>query len=680
MIKIPANNQWKVDSASEILGQINYTQGVNFDDSGYLSITPKPISLFSSVSDANFGIPLKTLYFNSKYFILTDQDCWEIDNSGSTPLVFTNITDAEANRPAPNKASDAVIWQNRVYVSSDTTTDVRYWTGSAWADPTISISTSLSPHPMAIMGNFTNGYLAIGEDNTVRLYNTSHTLQTTLTINNNYTITCLLYRQNNLYIGTKANDGGDAKLFIWNGSGTVAQNEYGVSSNWIFSLSEFDSSFVLVTNEGELLRWNGGGFDILAVFPVFNSPYRWSANVGSVIGKVAMNGMVNDGDILYINIDGSVASAFTLGASQSFDSAFLPNQPSGLWCFDPKVGLYNRTPHSRDGYTSFTALSLASDVLTLSANTNIRTGDPLFCVANGSLTGIADITTYYAIKVDVNQIKLANTPADAVAGTAITLGGSVTSASFFIANYNQSGDSFQFASNVGGAGLIHSDTASPQVFPDLFKSYYLWGFTDSDSVSRLCIQSRIPNIGIFSTVKILAAGIKDIWNKIFASFQDFYLDSDRIIVRYKTRERQNLPTVPISGTYSSDQVIGTADNLIDLAIIGDSVHIISGNGAGNIRTIESIIGDEIRLTEPLIGVTAGNTVVFYIDSWKEAHNFSTSSETVSDDYIESTLGESHSVWIKLLFEVRGMIKTSEVRVVNKPHKETNKIWQQLKQN
>lgn len=663
MIKLPPQGQnWKVDNASDLRGYINYTQNVDFGEDGYVKFNGKSISVYSSSDDANFGILQKSVYFSSGYFLVANSHCWSVTSG----LVFTKNT--ETGRPTPGLYGDAVVWQGRVYVSSGTSTDVRYWDGAAWTDPSIAIANDNVPHPLEIMSNFSGGNLALADKNTVKLYNTSHSLVTTLTLNSDYTVTCMVYRQNYLYIGTQSVSNGKAKLFVWNGAGTSAQAEYSVDSNRIFSITEYGSTFAIVTNSGELLLWNGGGFDQIAVFPVYNSPYEWDNRTDTLLGKVHMNGMIADGENLYITINGAVGANSNVGSTVENDF-FLPNQPSGVWCYNPNNGLYCYAPQTTNGYTTFTASALSSNTLTLSANTDVRTGDPVQVVENGSLTGITDNTLYYAIKVDVNQIKLAQTQADAEAGTAITLGGAVTSATFIIANYTQEADIYQKSSqSVGAVGLIQEQSSSTSVFPEIFQSRLLWGFNDG-SIIRLCIQSQVPGVGFFSTAKIIASGIKDNWQKLYTFVDGMFGSYDKLIIRYKTKERLSFPTPPISGTYSGVDAIGSTDNRIDLAEVGDSVHIINGNGAGNIRTIRAITGDEISFTEPLINVTSGSTVLFYIDTWKEVNTLTKDTETASENYLTSSLGKSAN-WIKFLVEGRGRVKIPEMRVVNESFKET----------
>jgi hypothetical protein len=667
MIPIPSDFRWKTDHTGGIFGILQETQNANMDEEGYFQPSPKAVSLYSKTIHDDFGIPLKILYYNQKYFVLTNNEVFEF-SGGLTPTRISLNSGADA--PDPGDGSDAVVWQNQVYVSSNTTTDIRRWNGSIWTDPSIAITTTDTPHPMAVFSiQGPDGALVFGDKNLVKVVNTSHTVIATLTLSVKYAVTSLVVRQNYIYIGTKAIDGGEAKMFVWKGSGSEHQNEYGVGCDGIFAMTEYNSSVSLVTSNGELLRFNGAGFDRLAVFPVYNSPYRWSKNTGSaVIGKVHLNGMVADGDVLYINVNGSVGKSYLKGATTHPDSFYLFKQPSGVWCYDPAVGLYHRNGPTNRAYTTYTASSLSSNTLTLSATTLATTGEPIHCKAKGSLTGIDNAVTYYLIRVANNQVKLALTRADALSGTAITLGGSVTSAQFFIIDYRQKNELYTTNTDVGCIARVQADESNPLIFPEIFQSLYLWGFVDSSDIPHLCSESLGSNTAIAKTARVFSQTIKDAWQKIFVRTDGIDLDADALAVSVKTKDRISLPAGIMEGTYSSSTVIGSSSALLDRAIVGDTVVIVSGNGGGERRQITAITGDELTLSEEIPGAAGADAITFYIEPFERMQLASTSSRSIGDGYAEVPLDRKTSQWIEILLELRGKIKVPQMLLDNVPAK------------
>ncbi len=89
----------------------------------------------------------------------------------------------------------------------------------------------------------------------------------------------------------------------------------------------------------------------------------------------------------------------------------------------------------------FTFSSRSSDTITISgadnhAHNELQTGQAVFYATDGTvITGLTDDTTYYAIRVAYNQLKLASSIANANAGTAITLSGDGTGTQTFTITY-----------------------------------------------------------------------------------------------------------------------------------------------------------------------------------------------------------------------------------------------------
>ena len=89
----------------------------------------------------------------------------------------------------------------------------------------------------------------------------------------------------------------------------------------------------------------------------------------------------------------------------------------------------------------FTFASRSSDTITITgadnhAHNELQTGQAVFYATDGTvITGLSDDTTYYAIRVAYNQLKLATSVANANAGTAITLSGDGTGTQTFTITY-----------------------------------------------------------------------------------------------------------------------------------------------------------------------------------------------------------------------------------------------------
>ncbi len=651
VIKIPNERKWSITNSGDVFGSLFSCYNVHFDEEGYASIAPKTVSLYSNVvadgGDADFGDVVAIVNFDNGYYIVTDDGVFSLESN----LDFSEI----ASSPSTAENSDAVVWQGRLYVSS--TTNLSYYTGSAWTN-SLKATTSGKPHPMAVMGNFSGGHLAIAAGgNTVLRLDTSHNTVVTMTINADYEIQCLKYYQNNLYIGTRSINGSEAKVFVWNGSGTSPQAEYSVAANWVYALEEYMSSVVAATSEGQILRFTGGGFDTLANFPVYHSPYRWEQGSGFT-GKIQRRGMIANGDLLYININGTVSRTMSVGTDTFTEAFHLPNQPSGVWCFDPKVGLYCRHLHTTDSIATIVPSSVSDSVLTLPSAIRATTGEPIY-IQNDSanLTGVDDDTTYYVIRLTSTTIQLAVTSADALAGNAITLGGTVTDVSVKVVKYEQYGERWG-NHDVGAICFAELDGINPRIFPEMFNTTILWGFGSSATERHLNSLSTASNIGNIITNKIWSSEVLDSFQKMFLKYSGLYLESEKIVIKKRTKNIFGLPTQVVEGAFSTASILGSDAPYLSQVESGHNINILKGNGAGQSVTIEEVDDSEFILTETLPNVASPDVVQFTVDNFELV-------EEISDDetFSEISLGDESS-WLQMMLELRGRhVKIEELQLV-----------------
>lgn len=649
MSKLPTNRRWSITNSGEVFGTLYTTRNVSFDDEGAVTLSRKATSLYSSADDADFALPLAIEYFNSKYYVLTSDGLFSISNA----LAIAQVDSS----PTTSVGSDAVVWQGRLYVTADTS--LSYMAANeSWTNSVGSLSlTTAKPHPLAVFEN--KNALAVANGNVVYLLNTSHSTIQTLTIPSDYEITTLRWRGFVLYIGTRTTNGNEAKLFLWNGSGSEAQQAYGAGSNWIFALEDYSASIVAVTNAGQILRFNGGGFDPLDNFPVYHSPYVWSS--GS--RKVCNRGVRADGDVLYINIQGTVARPLTVGATTISDGFYLPNQPSGVWCFDPKVGLYPRNLSTTDPLSLVAVSSVSDSTLTLASSHNLTVGEPVHVDENGSITGIADDTTYYAIPVAATTLKLAASPADAQDGTHITLAGTAGSAVVRIMAYQHFGEGTALEAAAGALQVTQADSGSPQIFPEIVNTPYIWGFGAFDGSHHLNCLTLGKNVGSITLNRLWASGRKAAFNAIEAKHSLLVRTGDALTVRTATRERLGLPTPPLAGTFSNTNTIGSDATALNQVRKGDQLTILAGPGAGTTYSITKRSGAECVLSGEVPGASSAATVVFLVRAMD-----GTRIELDGTDGFSCFHVGKVAVSLQAEIEMRGHdVRIDEVEIINKPH-------------
>lgn len=638
---IPKDRKWLKTNSSDVFGNLFSCYNVNFDEMGYIGLSPKSVSIASSAT-SNFKMPGAIYYFSTtgSYFIMTQAgSCFTLGSS----LALAEISSS----PTTTSNSDSVSWQGRAYVT--TTNNLSYYDGS-WTNNVKSL-TAGKPHPLEVFAN--KNSLAIGNGNTVLLLDTSHTTTVTLTIPADYQVECLKYFQNNLYIGTSTVSGREGKIFVWNGVDTSAQAAYNVGAHWVFAMEEYQSSIACVTSQGQLLKFSGSGFTPLDDFPVYYSRYRWTSSAV----RVHRRGMKVEGTLIYINVQGAVSGVD--------DYQYIPNQPSGIWCYDPDVGLYPRHLSTSDLLLSKTVSSLSANVLTLSSSTLATTGEPVFITSVGSITGISANTTYYVIRVSSTTISLALTPYNAFAGTAITLGGSAGGATVKLIGYVQYGEKYS-RGDVGALGLISTDPTSPLMFPEIVRTNLVWGYSNDTPTYYLNSLSAGKNVGGFITTKMWSSEVQDSFNKVYLKYSGLYLDSDSILVKTRNKEIFGLPPTPVSGTFSTQSMIGTASTILGAVAANYNINLLNGNGAGQSVGISSIGGaTEYTLDETLTNVSAADATTFEID------NFVTRGTIDSDDTFGEVPFSGPSSWNQIMVELRGQrVLIEELQVVNEVNQPT----------
>jgi hypothetical protein len=664
MHKLPQNRRWATDFSSDVFGSVVAGQNLDFDREGYLTLAPKSVSIYNQDDDANFSRVFAIVYLDNAtqdgYFVLTRDEAFRLVLEGGPAMTQLSTSNRFANT-----SPDALVWQGLVHVSGYSGTTVNSWDGNSFTERITGL-TSSKPQPMCVFEN--RNELAVGNGNTVKTYNTSYVLQNTLTIPSDYNVISIRWEENKIFVGTRHLHGGEAKIFTWDGSGTAAQAGYGVRCPRVYSLCNYQGGIAAVVSSGQLLRWTGGGFSPLkdafgveANFPVWYENRLWQdEDAGTAsIGKVYDRGTVADGNIMYLNVSSSVAS--------NESNTLLKNFPSGIWVFDPQVGLYHKALPSADKIQNVAVSSLSDSTLTLASAVQVQTGESVFIEVVGSLTGISANQTYYAIVLTSTTIKLAYSQADAHNGDAITLGGSAGVATVTVARNNQIGSVND--SEAGALALV-----APEDVGDTFtQTPIIWGsrtykLGDVDATfDSLNVLSQAFNVGRFITPKLQTSAITETWKALYQKLRNLSLDADSIVVKYRTRERFGLPTTPAAGTYSTSRTIGSSLEYFDQIEEGDEVVITRGYGAGRSAHVVSHTGLEIELDEAIPNAASGNELEFYVTDFKRLGEPITNSvPTVVDNYCQSQIGQK-GAWIQFTIELRGSrVAIEEMLLTHEP--------------
>lgn len=668
MITIPSTDKkWVQSNATDVEGNIATTRNITLDKDGYLTLSNSMRATMSSDIDADFDEAAVIIRSEDHgFWVETHDQAFVVDEDKI--LAVRPTQDATSGVPSGDLQSDATFSGGLLIVTQDTDVDYYDPVGNTWTDTNISLTaTSGSQHPIEKFLSL--GAFVIADVNTVKLYNNpitaTPTLVVTLTIPADFYITSLAYFNQNMYIGTMNRFGGHAFLFVWNGYGTAAQSAYEVDSNIIYDICVHKDSIVLVTGRGQLLRFNGSGFQPLDNFPVFHSNIVLSDETNL---NMFHNCLKSRGDFLYINL------------STSSNSNHLTNQPEGIWCYDSTLGfLYHRYAPS-NAIVSPQSIAFGSYVTatdTITVTTGFPTGTEVIMDAISATPAVPLINgkKYYTIFVDSTHVKLATTLANANAGTAIdiTAQPSGTTRLVFFPNY----DFGQTILNNRAVALvpIERDIDFPQYGTDV-----LWGGslqnTANSAIDYLCTSTaEVENRGYFITPKIYSQNVTDTYNNLVLKFSEFKSERDKIVIKYRTVDDRR-DFVYISGTrweatWTSTTTFTTTETEFATAVVGDEVEFVSGGGSGicaHITVISPSAGTyTVTIDETYDFYTAGDKARFIFRNWKKFKTIAYGDTNALQYFYSGELGVK-AKFLQLKVELRGVqTRIEALSVDNKYH-------------
>lgn len=196
----------------------------------------------------------------------------------------------------------------------------------------------------------------------------------------------------------------------------------------------------------------------------------------------------------------------------------------------------------------------------------------------------------------------------------------------------------------------------------------------SSSKSGLLLQDNersLASRGWMATVPFQASR-HDMWQNIEFLHKKLANSSDRILVKYRLNKSASLPA-EANVTWTSTTVFTSTDSDFANVVAGDEIFVLRGNGAGctsQIATISENTGTyTVTLSDPILGVSNGNTGRILVDNWKLLATIS-SQITDYDDFMFPFVEDSFKLWIKLEFRNAALsqIELDKMIINSKPHK------------
>lgn len=668
MINLPSSTKkWVQANQSDLFGNIHITKNITFDTQGYLRLSYSPRSAMDNTVDADFDLPAVIIFSpDYEYFIGTWDEAFQ---SGREILVSYPTQIATSGVPTTDAETDAVIFNGLMPVSQDTDVDYYDISANTWTDTNISLTAS-GQHPLV---NFLSlSALAVANVNTVKLYSSpltaTPTLITTLTINSDFKITGMCYFNQFLYIATKNVYGGKAALYVWSGSGTSASQVYEVDSNVIYSICAHKQTVYMLSGNGALLRFSGGGLEEVAAFPIYYTNQSIDGENNLAMYK---NVMKSSGDLLYI-----------LFSNNGNGGEKLISQPDGVWCYDENVGLYHRYSVSnalvRKESINTTAVDTSTNQITVASN--YPTGTEIYYRDGGgtSIPELVDDVKYYVINVDSTHIQLATTLANAIAGTEIDLTGTGSNFQKIIVFPNV--DFGQYITDRVASLCVIDRPNDTSTGTRIYGTDVMWGsevsLRDNSSVEVLGVPAPyVESRGYFITPKILASGITDTFNLVTLKFSPLMYETDKIIIKYRTvddmRQSININNSGWAITWTSTTTFTTTQADWANAVVGDEVEILQGAGGGllaHISTISENAGTyTVTLDDTFDNYVSGDVGIAVFRNWIKWETIEYGDNNAENYFLSQELGATGK-FIQLKIELRGIqVRIEELSVDNKYH-------------
>lgn len=668
MIRLPfrSDGQWTVTHNSDKLPDIFSTRNLTLDKEGYIRLSKPVVSFYTESDDADFMTPIGIIQGTEpgEYIIATEDAVFELDMYNSGNYGTATITqDATANTPLLTGKYGDTSYYNQDWLVMNPVDQKLYECVTpysvgigAWNVRDVSATLEAADYH-AICHFVSQNTIAVGNDNQVDQYNTGFAAGQQLQLPGDFTVTGLAY--NNSLIGITTHHKSNTQLcmfYVWDGETAAANYVAEVPSISSYSPVAYKGTFVFLAGDGGLYYWTPTGLEMLTKLPVYFTDALLASGLSS---GTKNHGIVVEGDLIHINLKSQTASADTSGQH------YLPEQPGGVWTYDPAVGLYHR--HAPTGTKLVVDVVATADVNTTDDEITVTaaypSGTPVRYSDVGG-TAIAELTSgtvYYTIYVDATTIKLATTYARAIAGTAIDLTGT--------GNDNQTlqfylkrdfGQSYL----AGEQGVILLENQRP-IGADLYYQNFFFGgncaINGTTEYASGCFALKdTENRGHFVTGKFLSPRLKDDWKKLYIKHSNLETTLDTIVVKYRIKDDGLIVKIKDSNsgaiTWSDENTFTTTDAQFANVIKGDEVEIIQGSGSGYLAHVSSISESTgtytVNLDESIKNLTAAETGRVIVYRWKKLATITSSTPTNDDGYSEIGIGKK-SKMIQFKVELRG---------------------------
>lgn len=272
------------------------------------------------------------------YYAFTSDRGYRCDID-SDPRVPGNWSEIASTAGDFSTSTDAVVFDGIIRIS--TSTNVARFNGGGsfatdwWtADIGGTALTANKPHTTHVHRGGQETFI-ITDGNLVRYYNATAG-HTTLTLAKSLVANTLGSGVDTIWVGTYAETSENAFVYEFAIGDTLPRNAYRINAQAVLSLDVLDNVPYIVTEKGEIQRFNGAGFEVVESFPFANSDKMLAGIKPGIVTfsspAIYPKGMRAKGSSLLINL-----------ASSSATGSFPIDErsPSGVWEYNTITGVLN---------------------------------------------------------------------------------------------------------------------------------------------------------------------------------------------------------------------------------------------------------------------------------------------------------------------------------------------------
>ena len=352
-----------------------------------LKISKKFVKVLDEIVDLDDGKIQAFEVYDRNFWIAAGEKVFKCstDDDITDSANWSEETDIDGDNIGTE--SDMAVFGGLLLISTDT--DIISWNGTnddtSWWQSTVSGSalTTLYPHIMHLHrgGQET---LFVTDANNIHYHNATAS-PSTITLQNDLVACCISSGVSATWVGTYSDSVSDAYVYeVYVGeqldSVSVARNAYKIDGRAVLAMHVIDNVPYIVTERGNIQRFNGAGFTTVASFPfAFSRDTLDNVAIGFIqksntARPIHPKGIGRHNDSLYININSKTDSS-TVNTSAT-------RTPSGIWEFNYKTGSLTH----KSALTT-TSTNYGADVMDKSGPLIIVNTEDTFLIAGGTPGG-----------------------------------------------------------------------------------------------------------------------------------------------------------------------------------------------------------------------------------------------------------------------------------------------------